>query len=373
MSAEILLGGGILVRARVNGSEPLWFAVDSAGGSGFIVDTRTARALRLEPFEHGSSTGAGKETVAISFARGARIELPGLALDPPRVALISLRPLEPFSGRVLNGILGFGLFADHIVEVDYAARRLNLYSPAGWSPSPKSVAVPLEVSNDHIYVEANLVMPGHGALTGRFMVDTGAPAATLVLNTPFVLRHGLRAAAGTEYVDRSLPGLGGETSQILSRASEVVLGGLRIPEVTLTLSQDEAGTLASSRFDGIVGGELLRRFTAVFDVPGRRLLLEPNAAFGEPYEHTMTGLGLTAEGEDFRIIRTHRVIRGSPADMAGIREGDQIRAIDGVPSSQMTLDQIYRLFKSREGRTLILSTVRGGQKRKARLTLRRMA
>lgn len=372
MPAEILLGGGILVRARVNGSGPLWFALDSAGGSGFIVDTRTARALRLAPFEHGSSAGAGKEPVPISFARGARIELPGLTLDPPRVALLSLRSLEPFSGRSLDGILGFGLFADHIVEIDYAARRINLYPPAGWIASGKAVAMPLEVANDHVYVEANVVMPGHGRLTGRFMVDTGAPTATLVLNTPFVLRHGLRAGAGTEYVDRSLPGLGGETSQILSRASEVVLGGLRIPGMTLTLSQDEGGTLASSRFDGIIGGELLRRFTAVFDVPGRRLILEPNAALGEPYEHNMSGLGLRAEGEDFRIIRIHRVIRGSPAETAGIREGDEIQAIDGVPSSQRTLDQIYRMFK-REGKSLTLATVRRGRSRTARLTLRRLA
>jgi hypothetical protein len=372
MPAEIFLGGGILLPVRVNGSGPLWFALDSAGGSGYAIEAGRAASLGLVPFEHGLSTGAGEEPVPFSLARSARIELPGVTIDAPQVALLSLRPLEPFSGHALDGILGFGLFSSYVVEIDYEARRVSLYAPEGFVYSGDGAAVPLEVEKNHFFIGATVVLPGRKPLPGRFLIDTGAPTATLILSTPFVRRHRLRAEGAREYVDRSIPGLGGETAVILSRASEVDVAGFRIRRMTLALSQDKAGSLASSEFDGIVGGELLRRFHVVFDVRRRRLFLRPNGAFREPYEHNMSGLGLRAEGEGFRIVKIHRVIPGSAADSAGLREGDEIRAIDGRPAAEMTLDGIYRLLRQ-EGRSLLFATVRAGQRRTVKLILRRLA
>jgi C-terminal processing protease CtpA/Prc len=86
----------------------------------------------------------------------------------------------------------------------------------------------------------------------------------------------------------------------------------------------------------------------------------------------MSGLGLRAEGEGFRIVKIHRVIPGSAADSAGLREGDEIRAIDGRPAAEMTLDGIYRLLRQ-EGRSLLFATVRAGQRRTVKLILRRLA
>ena len=86
----------------------------------------------------------------------------------------------------------------------------------------------------------------------------------------------------------------------------------------------------------------------------------------------MSGLGLRAEGEGFRIVKIHRVMPGSAADSAGLREADEIRAIDGRPTAEMTLDGIYRLFKQ-EGRSLIFTAVRAGQGLTVKLVLRHLA
>ena len=119
---------------------------------------------------------------------------------------------------------------------------------------------------------ARVRMPGRDPIDGEFMLDTGAPMTAIAFNRPAVERYRLLESLQARIVDRSLAGLGGETTEILGRASELDLGDLRIPNLTVTFSQDTAGTLASKDFDGVIGGELLRRFTVIFDSPHRRLI-----------------------------------------------------------------------------------------------------
>jgi PDZ domain-containing protein/aspartyl protease len=347
LPAETFLGGGILLRTRVNDSEPLWFVLDSGAGSRFIVDRRRADRLGLELRGRARSTGAGASSYEMTFASHVRIALAGLDLPPQTVSVISLSPLEPFAGHSLDGVLGFGLFSRYVVAIDYAARKVDFYEPRSYRYSGSGIRLPLTTEGNHFYVPAKIAMPGRAAFEGRLMVDTGAAMATVVFSRPSVERHGLLALIEKKILDRSLPGLGGEVSQILSRAATIQLGGLTIHRPTVSLSQDTAGALASPGFDGVLGGELLRRFKVIFDPARRRLILEPNARFNEPYEHNMSGMGLRAEGEDFRVVKIYRVIEGSPAAEAGLREGDVITAIDGqsVPS----LDELYPMFKQ-EGR-----------------------
>lgn len=370
LPAEVVLRGGILLPMRVNNSEPLWFVLDSGGGSGFIVDRRRADSLGLELHGKTTSTGAGENYFDVTFANNVRLALAGVEFPAQSVRVISLSLLEPFAGRALDGVIGLGLFSRYVVEIDYAARRVNLYDPHSYQYKGSGTSLPLTIENNHFYVPAKVAIGGRGTFAGKFMIDTGAVMATLILNRPFVERHGLLATIRKRVLDSSLPGLGGETKQILSRAAMIQLGKLTIDQPTVTFSQDAQGALASSDFDGIIGGELLRRFKVVFDPSRHQLILEPNASFTEPYEHNMSGIGLRAEGENFSVIKIYRVIEDSPATAAGLREGDVIMAIDGQPVS--SLEQLYQMFKQ-DGRERALSIMRSGERMQVQLRLRRLA
>ncbi|MBA2501750.1 MAG: aspartyl protease family protein [Pyrinomonadaceae bacterium] len=372
LPAEMVLSGGILLQTRVNDSEPLWFVLDSGGGSGFIIDRRRADTLGLELRGRAKSTGAGENYYDVTFANNIRITLAGIEFPPQTVRVISLSSLEPFAGRTLDGAIGFGLFSRYVVEIDYATRKVNLYDSQSYHYSGSGTRLPLTMEDNHFFVPAKVAIAGRGTIDGKFMVDTGAVPMTLILNRPFVEKHGLLASLRKRILDRSLPGLGGETKQILSRASMIRLGGLTIHQPTISLSQDAQGALASPDFDGVIGGELLRRFKVIFDPARRQLILEPNAHFTEPYEHSMSGIGLRAEGENFRVIKVHRVIEDSPASEAGLREGDVIVAIGDQPVSSFTLDQLYQMFKQ-EGREYDIVVMRGGERLQAKLRLRRLA
>ncbi|MCI0349467.1 MAG: PDZ domain-containing protein [Acidobacteriales bacterium] len=136
-------------------------------------------------------------------------------------------------------------------------------------------------------------------------------------------------------------------------------------------SQAGKGELASNSNIGIIGGEILRRFTAIFDYSRKRMILEPNAALDEPYEHDMSGLFLLAEGKVVKTIKAHRVFANSPAAEAGLREGDVIVAIDDKPAQELTLNQLKQMFRQ-EGREYALSVRRNGELLTAKIKLRRL-
>jgi C-terminal processing protease CtpA/Prc len=80
---------------------------------------------------------------------------------------------------------------------------------------------------------------------------------------------------------------------------------------------------------------------------------------------------LLAEGKDLKTFRVRRLVENSPATVAGVREGDIIYAVDGKPTSNLTLEQVRGLFKH-DGRAHRLTLEREGRKLETRIRLRRL-
>ncbi len=77
------------------------------------------------------------------------------------------------------------------------------------------------------------------------------------------------------------------------------------------------------------------------------MILEPNRDISNPEEYDMSGMLLIDEGTDFKTFKVKRVIDNSPATLAGLREGDIISAVDGKPTSNLTLEQLRQMFKQK--------------------------
>jgi len=68
------------------------------------------------------------------------------------------------------------------------------------------------------------------------------------------------------------------------------------------------------------------------------------------------GVGLELDGSDRHLgIIVVSPVLGSPAWSAGIAAGDRILAIDGVPTAQMTLEEVFRRLRGRPGTSVLLS------------------
>src|SRR5205814_7052437 len=121
-------------------------------------------------------------------------------------------------------------------------------------------------------IEAKLQFRGK-TLRGRFLVDTGAPGFELIVAAQFARRHALGTPPAASRIEA--PGLCVRTAMGRLRGkARIQMDGLPALEIAPFVSLDQKGVLADGSIDGVIGGDLLRRFgTIVIDLPQRRILV----------------------------------------------------------------------------------------------------
>lgn len=354
---EITSDNYIFIQARINGSQPLTFILDTAAGSGLVLDLQRAQALGLKLQGKGSGGGTGEGNFETTSAKGVSLGFPGAELSNQTFVVYSSEKL-PSLGRRVDGVIGSKLFSRYVVEIDYAAYAVSLYEPKSYQYTGSGESVPLTILSNLPFVTAAVAMPGRKAIEGGFLIDTGAGKFTFILNTPFVESNKLLSATQKIVREPAARGVGGETKLFAGRIGSLQLGRFTLADPVIHFSQDRQGSLASSEFNGVIGGELLRRFKVIFDYAHKRMILEPNAHLAERFEYDMSGVRLRAEGKDFRIFKVRGIVEHSPAAEAGLREEDVIVAINGRPAAEFKLDSITRMFMQ-GGQEYVLSLKRG--------------
>ena len=358
----------IYLPVRVNGGGPFWFILDS-GAAFDVLDRRRAEALGLALVESGQVGGAGERAVSMAVAPDVRMSLAGVEFGAPRVNVIPVADsIAAFEGRGVDGLLGYDFFQRFVVEIDYASGRISLHEPRSYAYAGRGDAVPLEIDDGHAYVDAELIAPGGARHAGRFLVDTGFRAG-LVLAAPFVEERGLRREFPNALSATPMVGVGGESPSDVARAAGLRLGRYRLASPVVTLARAQSGVLSGGGFAGILGADVLRRFKVVFDYSRRRMYVEPAANYADPFGYDESGLLLRTDARGFAV---HKVMGGSPAAGAGLRESDVIEAVDGRAASDYSLEQLRRMFMGPEGSVHELSVRRGDLSLKVTLKLRRM-
>lgn len=339
--------------------------LDTGGGaSAFDPEMVTAAGIKLgTPVR---AMGAGSGTRDAWLVGGVDYSLPGVRLSDQSVTAISFRELEATTGRRMDGVLGADFLKQFIVEIDYAGRRLHLHDPKSWSYHGTGHPLALEFNGPIPSVVATL----NDSITARFHVDTGARMAVKA-SSPFVARAGLESVAEKLIEGQTGVGIGGASPQGIGRFGKLGLAGFELKEPLVNLSRDEGGAFGKSGGDGVIGGDVWRRFRLILDYPGKKMYLEPNADFGQPFNYDMSGLAVRADSLSGSSYLVSQVLAGSPAAMADFQVGDRIEALDQRAVSGMTMDAFREELRN-EGRVVTLARRRGAQVDQVRLTLRRL-
>jgi len=356
--------GHISVLLRINGSDPLRFALDT-GATHTIINRKLETALHLRPEGKHQIEGAGGYEQA-SLIKNVSIKLGDVELVNQTLWSLPLDALAQGSGREIAGIIGYDLFRHFVVDIDFVARQIALYDPKTFKYAGSGQSIPLLVQADGaIYVEASIAVASHNPIEGQFVIDTGSNN-TLMLARPFVEQHRLLESVGLAASGRG-SGVGGEIQFAFGRVKSLQIGPFAIANPLTAFIT--VGEIADSGKSGNIGGRLLRRFRVIFDYSGQRMLLEPNKFFSEPDESDMSGLGLIAEPPDFKTIRVIKVRPNSPAAEAGLMPQDVITAVDGERAPELAK---LRLLFRQDGKEHLLTIRRGDQAMQIKIKLRRL-
>jgi hypothetical protein len=248
------------LKVRVNGSEPLLFVLDS-GASSCVIDRARCKALGITPEGKGQIHGAGEGAVDIAYAKDVRYTVGDYTFRADRSYVI-----EDLAGASTPaewkeaGLLGYQFFRDHVVAIDYEQSRLTVYKPGDFEYRGTGEVLPFVLKRNIPFVKGKIRIPGHALTADReWLVDTGSGDT---LNDDL-----FAASTGQKTELMGGNGLGKQFKVWQSTAERVELGRLHFSDV--------AGVSGGMK----VGGGLLRNFTAVFDYPGKRLILEPNRRY----------------------------------------------------------------------------------------------
>ncbi len=351
--------GDVIVEAKLNGEGPFAFILDTGGHD--ILTPAAAAALKLKPVGAGASGGSGAGTLPEQYARVERVDIGGLSMRNQLFSVIPLQfdTLERGARPPLAGILGLELFERCAVQINYRAGTLALERASDHRPQGAGTAVPIWFSDHEPLLRAKI----DGA-SGDVGVDTGN-SGTLVVQGIWADAHGLK-----QRFQSGIPvlgfGSGGASSDWSSRADFEIAGQL-FPRVIALYAADQKGSFSSRTESGNVGNQILAHFTLDFDYLHGQLWFEPVSGYVAP---PFSRAGVSAYKERAEAFKVAAVSPGTPAAEAGLQSDDEILAVDGVPSSQLSGWDLRRALRRVPGTKLSLSIVRAGHPQTAVLTLR---
>jgi hypothetical protein len=317
-----IVGNLIVVETNWDGEGPWRFLVDT-GSSVTLIDPQFA-ARHAVP-----GTVGGTPEIRVRDATGAltmlepatiaRLEFGDARFDRVKALIYDCHELSAHLGRTVHGVIGFPLFRDTILTLDYPNSRL-LLTPAGEAPLVPGSTI-------HFDTESPLpLIPIEVAdRTLLALIDSGSDGP-LNLNP-----------AGLDLTYTTTPRPGATINALVSDrvqevgrlASDLRIGAYVLPRPVVDLT-DELSSL---------GGEVLRHFVLTFDqARGTVTFYRPTSAPVITPARRSAGLSFAKSPAYWRVAG---VVPGSPAELAGIEVGDLVVRIDGAAVAVWDL-QRYR-------------------------------
>lgn len=362
----------VVVPIVLNGALPLKFILDTGVRTAILTQKTFSDILNLAYSRKYTISGPGGEKLVDAYVtHNVSIELPGV--EGRGHALLVLEEdyleLRNYLGTDVHGILGYELFSRFIVEVDYEKKILTLIAPDKFRKKRKFQTIPIRIEDTKPYVIAPVTLENGQTIAAKLLMDSGAshglmldPATDTAIHVP---KHVVSSVIGR--------GLGGEITGKVGRIKSISLGSYKLngaianfPDPNSYMDTLKGGSVFRN---GAIGGEIMSRFTVIFNFSKEEVYLRKNAAFKKGFHYNLSGLMIKAKGSALNVFEITEIREQSAADRAGVLPGDIIESINGVNTEHLNLDLVNGFFNRRPGKRIRLEISRGGERIKRAFAL----
>ncbi|WP_134087748.1 aspartyl protease family protein [Olivibacter sp. XZL3] len=318
---KTLMGGVIILPARLNGSpDTLNFILDTGSG-GISLDSSTVASMGLKPEPSATRIRGVAGIKQVSYLYNQRLNFPSYTVDSLNFHINDYSFLSSVYGIKVDGIIGYALFSRYIVKINYDDSLIHLCSK-GTLRYPKGGFL-LKPNIRNLVVQRAFLKDRH-QVNARFLHDIGA-GVCVMLSKEFVEDSTL-LAWNRKLWPKEGHGLGGKIQMDLTVIKELRFGPYRFKQVPTLIFDDVYDVTSYPYLGGLIGNDIFRRFNVIYNYEKGDVHLTPNNSFRDRFDYAYSGL-------DLQLIEGHieigGVAKGSPADMAGLKIGDLLLAVNG--------------------------------------------
>ena len=391
-----LINNLIFIPIKVNG-EDLTFLLDTGVEETILFSLDDKEQIQFFHIEKLKLSGLGNNEAVESYKSSKnKLDANGY-VDLDHEIYLVLDQEFNFSSQVgipVNGIIGYHFFKNHKVEINYGKKKVIIYSDTNKKLekrlnrnfSKESIAI--EESKPYF---TSKITQNDKEVPSKLLLDTGnSDALWVFLNRTKDLVLPLHTIH--DFLGR---GFSGEIYGNRARLTSFSFGNntFKNPIVTFPDSTSNKNVNFVADRVGSIGGEVMSRFTVIFDYRNNTIYTRPNDKLNDPFNFNMSGIEVEHAGlewakesfDDTRfggvkvysgtsdervqnnlqvkfelkpIFRIANIRADSNAEKAGLKKGDKILKINGTNVHDLSIEKINELLKSEEGKIIKMEVER---------------
>jgi len=345
----------IIIPLVINNSDSLYFILDTGLNISILTELSMGDSLSLNYTRQVKLGGLGQgNSIDALHSYGNTFRLSGVQGDFQHIYIIlqNVFNLSSMLGTRVHGLIGYKLFKDFIVEIDYEKKKLTLYRPETYKTktSRHSRTLPIILDNTKPYIYTTIIQKNGSRIRAKLLLDTGASHALwLDVNSDPGLQK-------PEFVKSSYlgTGLNGEINGDIGRIHGVEINDFIFnePIVVFPDSNSASAAFGLDGRNGSLGSEILRRFNLVIDYPHNQITLTPNRFHKDPFKVNRSGIEIIAPIPGFAYFTISSIRIDSPGKKAGLKPGDILESLNNKSVKQLSLEEVYSIFEGKSGKKI---------------------
>lgn len=387
-----LIDNLIIVPVEVNGVE-LSFLLDTGVSKPILFNIANIDTLQINNVETVYLRGLGGGEPVEALKSQNNLFKIGHTMNVNQDIFVVFDNSINFTPRLgidVHGIIGFDLFRDFVVEINYGKKYLKLNKPETYvyKECRKCEQFNLSFYNNKPYIDG-AVKINTETLPVKLLIDTGSSDALWLFEEDSLK---MKPLDNNYFMDFLGKGLSGSVYGKRSKVKSFSLKSFVFKDVNVAFPDSTSISYARKHEErnGSISGEILRRFNIIMDYKKARVTLKKNNKYKAPFRYNKSGI--TVEQSGIRVVREKQTVlpesnnesresntiyvdykfkyslkpafkiaelrKDSPADKAGLMVGDIILSINGKGTQTMKLQDLVGMFSDDDKKLIRLEIER---------------